>query len=182
MNFEVKCACGKVATVTEGSANAVIMCSCGKSIEVPSLRQLRQQAGLSAFAIAPELVLESMLTRGELPAERDCLLCGAQVASIRRFHVICERSWEKKTGDSRVASGLLAVLTTIFFGWWVYIRKQREVRQLGRDTQFTLPVRMCDHCAADVRDRQGMVRVLSEVPVYRQLLDKFPNAEISRQS
>lgn len=49
MEFTVSCSCGRVQTVSEGSAGARIACDCGQTVDVPSLTQLRKQAGLSAI-------------------------------------------------------------------------------------------------------------------------------------
>lgn len=41
MEFGVPCPCGKVQFVTPGQAGSSIVCECGQTIEVPSLRKLR---------------------------------------------------------------------------------------------------------------------------------------------
>jgi hypothetical protein len=48
MAFEVACECGKKLPVTEGMAGSSVSCPCGRSVRVPSLSQLRDQADLIA--------------------------------------------------------------------------------------------------------------------------------------
>ncbi len=43
--FEIDCACGQKLTVTAGQAGSQIACVCGKSVDVPTIRELRRLAG-----------------------------------------------------------------------------------------------------------------------------------------
>jgi hypothetical protein len=54
--FEVSCTCGRTISVNGGQAGAIVNCSCGQQVTVPSLRELREatsSAGRS-IAVAPE--------------------------------------------------------------------------------------------------------------------------------
>lgn len=45
-NFHIMCHCGHTVTVNEGAVGIPIHCRCGRTIPVPSLRQLRQEFGV----------------------------------------------------------------------------------------------------------------------------------------
>ena len=51
MDFPVRCECGRVITVSAGSAGARFPCVCGQTVEVPSLGALRQSIGLPAVDV-----------------------------------------------------------------------------------------------------------------------------------
>ena len=44
---------------------------------------------------------------------------------------------------------------------------------------LTLPLRVCDHCRAEVRRPAAVKALLRQVPVYARLLDKYPKAKVT---
>jgi hypothetical protein len=65
MDFRINYDCGKSVTVTEGAAGARMLCPCGRTITVPSVKDLRLQAGLPPYNISPELMIEHLLAAGQ---------------------------------------------------------------------------------------------------------------------
>ena len=81
MDFPVRCECGRLITVSAGSAGARFPCVCGQTIEVPSLGALRQSIGLPAVDVPLEVEVWSMLESGELPPPK-CIGCGLDAERI----------------------------------------------------------------------------------------------------
>jgi tetratricopeptide (TPR) repeat protein len=63
MDYEVACICGQVHWVSVGIAGSSITCSCGRTIQVPSLRAMRGQA----ITIAPSPPLPEIQLADEPP-------------------------------------------------------------------------------------------------------------------
>src|SRR5262249_43305342 len=65
--FHADCECGRRHPVAEGAAGGTIQCGCGRTLPVPSLRELRVEAGLTPYDPNPELVITHMLATRDLP-------------------------------------------------------------------------------------------------------------------
>jgi hypothetical protein len=46
MDFNVRCECGIPLLISEGAAGARVPCDCGRTVIIPSLDELRKQAGV----------------------------------------------------------------------------------------------------------------------------------------
>jgi hypothetical protein len=53
MYFRLSCECGKQVSVTEGAAGTSLPCACGRTFQVPSLRELRQRAAVGDLPFVP---------------------------------------------------------------------------------------------------------------------------------
>jgi hypothetical protein len=49
----------------------------------------------------------------------------------------------------------------------------------GRDVRYRLPLRICPDCTGQLRDARLLKETLLDVPVYAELLDKYPHADVS---
>src|ERR1700687_1888932 len=139
MQLHVPCECGEDVPVTEGEAGSRTTCRCGRTIVVPSLRELRRQAGVPGQGLGPELVLETLLLAGKLPEETECVLCSEQTAGCVSCQVDCVRA---VVSDGRLwfwaELGLI-----VLFGWiGVLLARsaRKEPREWGKDRSFTLPL------------------------------------------
>jgi len=171
MQFHVDCECGQRIAVNEGSAGSIASCACGRSVNVPSLNQLKRQAGLTEEEINPELVIQSRIARGELPGDRHCAHCGVNTAEIVQIDVVCEREWIKQSEGFRW--GLL--VATLFMPFKLFAW-QREVKH-GRNVVYRLPLAVCKRCQDEHRTPRDMRHGLRRIPVYARLLDKHPHAK-----
>jgi len=183
VDFRLRCDCGNEVVVTEGSAGADVRCDCGRLISVPGLKELRQQAGLPAYDPSPELVIEQMLASGEPPAEKTCVHCGVTTDRLEQIVIECERSWKRRADGSGWLTGclLLPLSTFLFVVWmiWRLTKRPEEVELLGRDKIYTLPLSLCPLCAPQLKNASSIKEHLRKVPIYRRLLDKFPDARVS---
>jgi hypothetical protein len=75
MKISIPCECGESVAVTEGDAGGRLTCRCGRTVAVPSLRELRRQSGMPQKEPEPDLVVEALLIAGKLPEEQECVLC-----------------------------------------------------------------------------------------------------------
>lgn len=171
MKYEMRCECGKAHAVSASDAGALIPCTCGRTVEVPPLHQLRAAAGQQGGA--PELALWGLLRTGALPATDECARCGEPTEGTVVAFVECERA-EIKKAEKR-PSGCLP----IGIGFLVFYAPVREPELQGRDVMFHIPVRACPACAREL-DRGELRTVLRKHPVCAALLTKYPHARVSR--
>src|SRR5712692_6981458 len=134
MDFHLSCECGESVTVTEAAAGREIDCDCGRTIKVPSFRELRERAGLPGTNVSPALIISNMLAKGELYPPADCVWCGVESDDVLQFNVECEREWVKREGGFSLILYLVSPLLAIA----TYSRE--ETRSFGKDLVFLLPV------------------------------------------
>jgi hypothetical protein len=176
MGYQVSCECGRRLPVPGTAAGSRVPCRCGREVDVPALSALRREAGETSFP--PEVLIEQLLLEGKLPEENWCACCEAETDHIVRFQVDCERVESREQG-----SAMTAVFTSLwlFFGWiaMVFARdEQTDERVLGKNVAFELPLRVCPLCSQTVRGERAIRSALVRVPLYSQLLKKYPHAKV----
>jgi hypothetical protein len=176
LEFRVDCECGRFVMVKEGSAGAKLGCSCGRTILVPSLKELRLRAGLPAYSLSPELVIEHLLLAGELPSRRACAVCGADTDDRARVVTECERVWISRSGGFTWAHLLVFLFFPILL--WLLLLQKPEQRKYGKDKIYALPLAVCRGCLKKLRSRRTIKECLRKEPIYDRLLDKFPDAAV----
>ena len=181
MQYRLDCECGDGVTAEERAAGTTALCRCGRRIVIPSLRELRRRAGMAEPAVSPELAVESLLLAGKLPEDEYCVLCGVVTDTCVFYRTECERARVDYPRPSQWAY-VLAFLT---FGWVgalaVAVTGSRagDSREWGKDRIFALPLRVCGRCAAGLTDPAEVKATLCRVPLYRRLLEKYPQARVS---
>jgi hypothetical protein len=178
MQFHVPCGCGRYLEVSEGAAGATIACPCGRPVQVPGLKELRVKAGLPPYDISPELLVDDLLARREVPTGRRCAQCGQDTEDVLVIAVECERSWTPRRGPfAWIAVALLGLLAGVFY--LLLLRKEEEAEPLGKDKIYHLPLTVCPHCRTHLRGEGAIKEALRTVLAYRKLLDKFPEARVN---
>ena len=76
MDYVLRCSCGSSLKVSDGAAGTSISCTCGKTVPVPSLAELRSQAGLLTQLNSAPQVIDDMIAAGKLPTRSSCAHCG----------------------------------------------------------------------------------------------------------
>jgi hypothetical protein len=181
MQYRIPCECGDEVIVAEAAAGSKIPCSCGRTIVVPSLRELRQLAGMPARAPSPEMVIETLLLAGKLPEEDDCVLCGVATDQSICCQVECEKAHVKTSRPP----WWVWVLGSLTFGWYgigfVRVAGQYEKTETewGKDRIFPLPLRVCEACKGQLTTPSALRDALERVVLYRRLLYKYPAATIT---
>lgn len=176
MQFHIDCECGKQIAVNEGAAGTVVACTCGRAIDVPSLLQLKRQAGLSAEEIHPELIIKDRLARGELPGESRCAHCGVNTKELVHIDVVCEREWTRQKGGFRW--GLLFATILIMRP----VQAWRQEIKHGKNVVFRLPLAVCERCQDEHRRPRDLKAGLRRIPLYARLLDRHPQADVHLSS
>jgi hypothetical protein len=159
MDFDVRCDCGEYVTVSEGTAGARVPCPCGRTVAVPSLADLRRQAGLAAYRPKSNLVIENMLALGELPTRKTCVGCTDATHETLDVTAECEKAWNNEPGI------LTWIITFLFLGWLgALVLSKREGREHGANLILHLPVRMCRSCQKLLlRNPLGLILDLSAI-------------------
>lgn len=129
--------------------------------------------------LSPDVMIETLLRENRLPEERHCANCGVRTDDLRIAEIFCQQALAVQ--ESRVTyPWFLSLFAGLFggaFGWLLFSSASGETEVLGEDIFYLLPVRLCTHCGKDLTD-QHMVRLFQTVPVYQDLLFKYPNSRI----
>jgi hypothetical protein len=177
VEFRIDCQCGKQIVVREGSAGATIVCACGRAVSVPSLSQLRIQAGLPPFDPGPVMLIQHLLSTGQLPGIKTCVACGHETDHVVEVRTECEKSYRTKS-DNR-SWGMTFLWLFVFWPAIFFTSRRPQIIESGRDTVFSLPLPACEDCRQKLRGRKAVKQALQKIPLYCQLLQKFPNATLT---
>jgi predicted nucleic acid-binding Zn ribbon protein len=179
MLYHLDCACGAKSAVRETAAGAKEVCHCGRTVVVPSLRDLRRLSGLPEPNLSPDMVAETLLLAGNLPQEDHCVLCGAATNDFICCTTECERAQVERSQPSAWQYAL-CFLTFGLIGVAVITRASaRNHREWGKDRIFPLPLRVCAACQPQLTDPEDLKAALMRVPMDRRLLEKYPVARIT---
>lgn len=170
--YTVRCECGAGHAVAGTAAGTRLDCACGRTVEVPSLSKLRASAGEPT--VSAELAIKKMVERDEMPAGTDCLECRLPTRDTATILVVCEQAEFKR---EQTGISVVNLLFGIFTGFFVFNRPVSG-ELVGRDVSFRLPLRLYRDCLARLGKADAR-RIVAEVPLYRQLLDKYPHADVS---
>jgi hypothetical protein len=181
VEYELDCECGQKLVVRETAAGAKERCRCGRVLVVPSLHELRRRAGLPPPGLSPEKVVETLLLAGKLPEERHCVLCATATDGLVCCTTECERAYVQ-SGRPPWWAYLLGFLTFGWIGAAVVHSSSGGDREVGRDRIFPLPLRVCENCKPRLNGPAALKAALSRVPVYRDLLAKYPWARVTLSS
>jgi hypothetical protein len=177
VDFKIDCQCGKQNIVSGGSAGATIVCACGRAISVPSLSTLRLQAGLPPFDPGPVMLIQHLLSTGQLPGIKSCVACGHETDHVVEVLTECETSYRTESDDR--SWGMTLFWLFAFWPALLLMSRRREVTESGRDTFFRLPLPVCKDCRHKLRGRKLVKQALQKIPLYCQLLQKFPDANVA---
>jgi hypothetical protein len=140
MNHYLRCECGIDLPISEGAAGTVVQCTCGRPITVPSLAELKKEAGMPIASTA--LIIEDMLAHRELPTVMTCVCCNSTPDETVTVTAQCEKAWSNERNPI-----FAFFVIMIFFGMWgmllSWLQKEKEY---GNNLILHLPVRICHTC------------------------------------
>jgi hypothetical protein len=173
MDCHATCECGKQLSVTMGQAGSKIGCQCGRTVEVPSLRELRRQESPDGIDANAVLVIRHLLANGELPPP-GCSRCSSDHCSTATVVAKCERTPARKLSSK----GLVALTFASFIpGLRMYLRMQMAPPPVSEVT-LNLPLGLCDQCRAEMNNRSALKETLKQIPIYRHLLESYPSTSV----
>jgi hypothetical protein len=129
--------------------------------------------------LSPDVRVEQMLQLGMLPRETRCVVCDKATTGVAHFWAVCERAFVKKD-PARV--WWVVALSWIFLGWLgliLLLVRSRDDTVHGSDVQLRLPLRVCPECAPGLAGPGVLRDAVLVVPIYADLLDKYPNAALA---
>ena len=158
MQIDLECDCGEVHAVHHLSAGKELTCRCGRSLQVPTLSQMRSMSGSEELQLSPALEIEQLLLAGGLAKATHCVDCGVQTDHSAEIVVECERA--RVDHGRRWPSMLFNLLTfpvLIFSGALIFLRpgSREPPIEKGTDRTYTLPVRIAAQWRADSRAERG---------------------------
>jgi len=162
-------------------------CRCGRTVAVPRLSQLRRSSGDAPYATNALDAIHLAYGQGALPGNA-CVECGQATNDQIHCHVICERSFRKRSVVSDAEEENLAAYLTgvilpfvgLFRAVRFGLRTRVEVEKLGRDTSIEIAFCLCSYCKASVGrlSRRALRGLASRVPEYQQLFAEYPRARV----
>jgi hypothetical protein len=176
MEFKLDCPCGAKIRVTTADAGGMKRCRCGHDHVVPSLSELRRQAGHERYEVKIVDKVRRMVSDGTLPGSSNCAKCGANTSVILDLSIECERPYTKGRGFwSTVFLGMFAPV-------WVLVALLRDYNNPevhGCDLVVDTPIPLWPYCASSTHKQTKLLReLIRTVPLYEQLLQEYPNAAI----
>ncbi len=162
--FAIYCArCGQQHAVSSTQAGATLACACGHTQIVPTLGELRRQAGLVVYEKSPAEAILELIGEGRLPADTSCLRCGMPRAARRTIVAVCERSRVRTYHSRSVGEGGLSALGGLHmvmslahgnpFSLLFHVVQSDAkstgdgvAEQLGRNLSVPLPAHFCPDC------------------------------------
>ena len=176
MEFSITCPCGAQLRMTSADAGGLKPCSCGTSNSVPSLSELRLQAGQRRYAYSIAEKLRYMHANSELPLHDTCVFCGLPTEDVAHCSVECERPHTNGRGFWGT------VLLGMFLPFWLFASINREYMNpevVGRELTVNTPVPVCPDCSKGHRkELRNLAELLRRVPLYKQLLEEYPKAHV----
>ncbi len=165
-------------------------CPCGLTNPIPSLSQLRKEAGQAAYPSAIIDIINRMLDDRELPWGDKCAVSGTPTNDVMLLAVQCEIPSlpHIRRGGFGWAWQLLLSLCLLPFGLIrVPLPSPAEKNvplpdlALGHEGRVRIPLRVRrDHWQLVFEMSQEELRkLLATVPVYAKLLNHYPQANIS---
>jgi len=130
MKFQIQCECGHKWAVTECDAGLRMNCACGRTTELPSLDELRREAGLSPMPLSVAGVIEQRVASGAALANMRCAKCATQTEQVVPLVAECERAYN-------------VFEQTSFHG---IVVDERYVGEQGRSVAVPVPIRLCENC------------------------------------
>jgi hypothetical protein len=113
-----------------------------------------------------------------LPQQDRCVICREATSDKAYFWATCEQTFTKRDPSQSFWHLLVA---WVFFGWLMLILlllRAREDPVHGTNVRFRLPLRVCSDCRPDLRDVQALRDAVVAVPIYADLLEKYPDTEL----
>jgi hypothetical protein len=166
MAYTVACECGKNHSVHGGQANSSFACDCGKTVEVPRLSTLRSSAGEAPLGL--EYTIEQGIRNGTFPTANTCAHCQKKTSDTVYIWALCDRATVEEGGWKMNWIPLI-------FGWLSF--SNSEEKEVGRDVQYRLPLRLCKECEGI--SGETLKAAFEDEPVYKRLLAKYPDAKLS---
>jgi hypothetical protein len=180
MSYSVKCECGQSRTVVATQAGSTIPCECGRPLDVPMLSILRRSAGEDPIPRTTVEQIRSMIDTGELPICEICPFSGRPTNDTMFFHIQCE-TIHLRGGMSKDKAFWYACWYTLIFGL-IVLRRLGPPETLGRETSIKIPVRVSSASRSaliKLRGQRRLKKLLSDTPIYRELLREFPQAIVT---
>jgi hypothetical protein len=183
LKVSLPCECGGTVVAGAKVAGGTIKCTCGRAVAVPKLSHLRTLAGGDAFITNPVEAIRKQQRDGINPAGEGCLLCGSLSPVFYKCHAVCESSHARR--GNKVDPISMVRLLFVPMVWLIaMLLREKEFEPIdrrGHDIAISFDLPVCDPCAASagkVTRANVAKRLMAEVPLYKELLDDYPNMQL----
>ena len=190
MPLAVTCTCGLVYSVSSSKAGTIMVCRCGRSVNVPAVgrptppppsvagRDLPREADTADDTIH---TIKRMLRTRELPLVAKCPLSGKPGNDV----VVFRLHFDPDAEGELAAAEQNAQKSWGLFGWLSGKRETATATKpphlLGHDVWVDMPVRVARESHAVIlssRSQKQFRDMLRSVPIYAKLLSEHPTSRI----
>lgn len=186
MDLSVTCECGVKTQVTPTMCGSTVVCDCGKSFEIPRLRELRRTSGTKPDIVGVADQLHVMFVDGLLPTESECVSCGCSCDTHLDCLIECERMYAKKQSYASyflrcILQCILAPFLCILFLSTLLLTKREydDVEVLGRELLVRTPIRLCTNCFSKTKMTRKICHgLLQKNERYAKLLSEYPSSVV----
>jgi hypothetical protein len=145
-DFYIDCACGKQLAVAANQAGAEVLCACGRSVLVPSLSQLRRDAGLGAYAQGIAERVARAVEAGDVDRLNGCVECGQPTNGVLLGTIVCEQVHRRGERSVLGVRMLLVLLNPFFLLIHMVFFRDPQNEEFGRDVSTPLDLPCCERC------------------------------------
>ena len=181
MGYSVSCGCGRAIEVRAADAGTDLRCGCGRTVLVPRLSQLRIAAGEKVSELSIFDTIHRLISEGQLPPEKRCVISGFPCDETHRIYIECERVWVKGgwTTTSTVLN-VIALCIVPFWAWKLILMPRDPPETMGRERGLYVPVCVRSEFTPKLRrmSQSKLRAMLRSVEVYQKLLEQYPHATI----
>src|SRR5262249_11143495 len=107
MEFRLKCECGQQLPVTEDAAGGILRCPCGRSVQVPSLGDMRREPAVEDVG-EPADRETSTVAEPRLPLPRSIKVLAGLYLLVGGLAVI-ETIWAASQGTPYLSIGVIGI-------------------------------------------------------------------------
>jgi hypothetical protein len=183
--FHIDCSCGQRIGLTAGKAGGAIACRCGRQLLVPTLAELRVQAGQDPYATNSVERARRLVEDGNWPLEQ-CLACGSKADRVLRPALVAARAYARREGPDKelMMAKLLLTVFGVFAALLAMFKSssgsEEEPASRGHDLTLTVPLPVCNHCDPTKHwtKRRTVRKILKRVPELAAIFREFPETTV----
>ncbi|MCA9194813.1 MAG: hypothetical protein KDB03_23745 [Planctomycetales bacterium] len=174
MQLTVECECGRKTPVTAAHCGGRVDCLCGRTLDVPRLRDLKIRNGISNLSTLERLTL--VTKDGPFRDGVGCALCSVRQGRVYVIFLECQRP--QVFGESNWLTNMFVVAFG-GLGRLLHLAEQRELTAHGDERNASFGMEICTDCVRQLAKRRRRLDLaLGKIPEILAVLNDYPDARI----
>ncbi len=170
----VECECGRKTPVTSAQCGGRVACLCGRSVDVPRLRQLRTENGLDNRSALDKL---NVLGRsGPIRSGVGCVFCSIRQGDTHEILLECQKP--QIIGESNWVTNLIVI---VFggIGKLLHLAEQRQITASGDERLAQFAIEICTDCfERNARRKRQLKAAIRRIPEINDVFLEYPDSEV----